>query len=205
MKELIKTLNREDLINFLQAYTADKEELLKLNTKVLLGRITKLELTDEDISIRLQEIGYNPQQEQEQETKQDKVIEKEVKNTQVYSSNSQELQLRQLVAQQRRRAEELVVISVTSNDPNDISINKECVAVNIENEHFAIGYLVPLNIPVEVPRCIYEYLRDTYMLRPRTLSPEEQVKQKKTYELVHINKYNISVIRDTYNGIGKDS
>lgn len=211
-KELLGNLDKELLINFFSNFLSEPQEiedLKKLNTKSLVSKISKLDISDEEFKTTFKIIGVDVDElitelgiEEDTESNSNTSIPTEGLDPKQKSAIASELALRQLMKTQRDRALEPVIISVSPNSENDISMGKNAEVISVENQHFGKALLVPFNKPVEVPRCIYENIRDARIAKVHNLSESEQALQKKTFQIYLANKYNVAVIRDEANGIG---
>jgi hypothetical protein len=65
--------------------------------------------------------------------------------------------LRQRIAEARKKALTRRVVTVTNKDPRENDV-VTTVMVSVENEHFAAGRNVPLDIPVALEQCLIENL-----------------------------------------------
>ncbi|EHZ2023223.1 hypothetical protein K5K75_001419 [Campylobacter coli] len=211
-KELLGNLDKELLINFFANFLSEPQEiedLKKLNTKSLISKISKLDISDEEFKTTFRIIGVDVDElitelgiEEDTESNSNTSIPTEGLDPKQKSAIASELALRQLMKTQRDRAMEPVIISVSPNSENDISMGKTAEVISVENQYFSKALLVPFNKPVEVPRCIYENIRDARISKVHNLSESEQALQKKTFQIYLANKYNVAVIRDEANGIG---
>ncbi|ENT5893245.1 hypothetical protein ACFD86_001623 [Campylobacter coli] len=211
-KELLGNLDKELLINFFANFLSEPQEiedLKKLNTKSLISKISKLDISDEEFKTTFKIIGVDIDElitelgiEEDTESNSNTSIPTEGLDPKQKSAIASELALRQLMKTQRDRALEPVIISVSPNSENDISMGKTAEVISVENQYFSKALLVPFNKPVEVPRCIYENIRDARISKVHNLSESEQALQKKTFQIYLANKYNVAVIRDEANGIG---
>ncbi|EIT8635667.1 hypothetical protein L3M67_000792 [Campylobacter coli] len=211
-KELLGNLDKELLINFFANFLSEPQEiedLKKLNTKSLISKISKLDISDEEFKTTFRIIGVDIDElinelgiEEDTESNSNTSIPTEGLDPKQKSAIASELALRQLMKTQRDRAFEPVIISVSPNSENDISMGKTAEVISVENQYFSKALLVPFNKPVEVPRCIYENIRDARISKVHNLSESEQALQKKTFQIYLANKYNVAVIRDEANGIG---
>ncbi|EAL4587035.1 hypothetical protein NON42_001170 [Campylobacter coli] len=211
-KELLGNLDKELLINFFANFLSEPQEiedLKKLNTKSLISKISKLDISDEEFKTTFKIIGVDVDElitelgiEEDTESNSNTSIPTEGLDPKQKSAIASELALRQLMKTQRDRALEPVIISVSPNSENDISMGKTAEVISVENQYFSKALLVPFNKPVEVPRCIYENIRDARISKVHNLSESEQALQKKTFQIYLANKYNVAVIRDEANGIG---
>ncbi|ECZ3447533.1 hypothetical protein F7O00_05160 [Campylobacter coli] len=211
-KELLGNLDKELLINFFANFLSEPQEiedLKKLNTKSLISKISKLDISDEEFKTTFRIIGVDVDElitelgiEEDTESNSNTSIPTEGLDPKQKSAIASELALRQLMKTQRDRALEPVIISVSPNSENDISMGKTAEVISVENQYFSKALLVPFNKPVEVPRCIYENIRDARISKVHNLSESEQALQKKTFQIYLANKYNVAVIRDEANGIG---
>ncbi|ECW7644286.1 hypothetical protein F3667_01885 [Campylobacter coli] len=211
-KELLGNLDKELLINFFANFLSEPQEiedLKKLNTKSLISKISKLDISDEEFKTTFKIIGVDVDElitelgiEEDTESNSNTSIPTEGLDPKQKSAIASELALRQLMKTQRDRALEPVIISVSPNSENDISMGKTAEVISVENQYFSKSLLVPFNKPVEVPRCIYENIRDARISKVHNLSESEQALQKKTFQIYLANKYNVAVIRDEANGIG---
>lgn len=212
-KELLGNLDKELLINFFANFLSEPQEiedLKKLNTKSLVSKISKLDISDEEFKTTFRIIGVDVDElitelgleEENTESNSNTSIPTEGLDPKQKSAIASELALRQLMKTQRDRALEPVIISVSPNSENDISMGKTAEVISVENQYFGKALLVPFNKPVEVPRCIYENIRDARISKVHNLSESEQALQKKTFQIYLANKYNVAVIKDEANGIG---
>lgn len=211
-KELLGNLDKELLINFFANFLSEPQEiedLKKLNTKSLISKISKLAISDEEFKTTFRIIGVDVDElitqlgiEEDTESNSNTSIPTEGLDPKQKSAIASELALRELMKTQRDRALEPVIISVSPNSENDISMGKNAEVISVENQYFSKTLLVPFNTPVEVPRCIYENIRDARISKVHNLSESEQALQKKTFQIYLANKYNVAVIRDEANGIG---
>lgn len=211
-KELLGNLDKELLINFFANFLSEPQEiedLKKLNTKSLVSKISKLDISDEEFKTTFRIIGVDVDElitelgiEEDTESNSNTSIPTEGLDPKQKSAIASELALRQLMKTQRDRALEPVIISVSPNSENDISMGKTAEVISVENQYFSKALLVPFNKPVEVPRCIFENIRDARISKVHNLSESEQAMQKKTFQIYLANKYNVAVIRDEANGIG---
>ena len=91
------------------------------------------------------------------------------------SKEKRPLTLREKIQQSKARASKLVVVTITNKDnrENDVMTT---VHLSVENQHFAIGRNVPLDIPVEIEQCLVDLAECTMM----TLHKDEIVNGRRT-------------------------
>lgn len=201
-KELLNKLDKELLVQFLSQYIADPlevEELNKNNKKTLISKISKLELDDDTIMSTLGYIGVNVADYEDSEENSEN---SEENGKKISPRNDSHLKLRELIRDTIKKSDELVVISVSSNKPTDISLGKTSEVISVENMYYKKAILVPFNTPCEVPRCIYENLKQAKIAKFQQLSDQEQIRQGKTFQITMANHYNVVLIKDPHNGIG---
>ena len=76
---------------------------------------------------------------------------------------------------------------------NDISMNKECETFTVENAYFSIGKVIPFNVPVEIPRCLAESIKEIKTHKVITLSEENQRIQKRLSNVIRVPRYNVVI------------
>lgn len=100
-----------------------------------------------------------------------------------------EQKLRERVGQAKVAAMKTKIVTISSNDKRDSEWTTTAY-LSMENQHFGISRIVPLDIPVELELCLIEVAKTTMI----TLHKDEIINGKRTGNKVptRTRKYNIS-------------
>lgn len=125
----------------------------------------------------------------------EKEVEQENKKASVSSTNPSDL--RQLVAEMRKKAMETVIVTYSPNNTRDIESGKSAETFFVENRYFQVAKVVPFNVPCEVPRCIAQNILEA--LAPVYFRYDEDVarRSKKLGEYRMVPKYNVRIQEKT--------
>lgn len=93
------------------------------------------------------------------------------------------------IAEAKKRAMKTTVVTITSRDSRENEVTTTAF-LSCENQHFSIGRSVPLDIPVELEKCLIETAKTCKIPQHR----DEVVNGKRTGNkiTVMVNKYVIS-------------
>jgi len=93
------------------------------------------------------------------------------------------------IAKAKKAAMAQKVVTVSSNDKRDNDVVTTAY-LSVENQHFAVGRLVPLDIPCELEVCLIDAAKTTFI----TLHKDEIIDGKRTGNKIPVStrKYNIS-------------
>lgn len=79
--------------------------------------------------------------------------------------------INELVARNRKLASETVVVTVTPLDPTDLGLEKKAEVISFNNQYFAKSVVVPFYVPCEIPRVIYNVLKEARYRTSTALDP----------------------------------
>lgn len=219
IEEYLKTLNRSQLMTLTKDFGTIKvtpklknEDMIKnLSTNGIIDEVVinhlqngKTSLDKEledyvDAAKHYREVNIKIDEKIEKEKKLEKISNSNINNYyQSYMEEEQKSQnsiikLEQLKKTTRDKiSNETIICTIMPLNPNDVSLGKKAEIFTFRNLYNAKSLLVPFNIPVEIPICIYNIIKDaTY----RT-SEETNVNDFGTISTIQTRKkYNI-VIHD---------
>lgn len=215
MKDLLKKLSRDELLELYVKHYPDDNNINRLNAPTLVARLMKAKLDDSDMKL----LKSTQEQEliDEVEEKKD-FFKQEVQKPQVdiksmlpydedkgrllttheieqKAQTADAITLRNLVAKEKKKALETVIVEITPTDKRDIAAGKNCEIFITGNQYFTVTCAVPFGVPTEVPRCIAQVINETYSTRYVTLSEEEQKRRSfhPTTLAQRTKKFNLSV------------
>lgn len=109
-------------------------------------------------------------------------IEDTVEVVKAAAPKSKKAKLRQRISEAKRKASKNVVVTITNKDPRENS-TAQTVHLSVENEHFSLSRIVPLDIACEIPECLADLASSTMM----TLYKDEIVEGKRTGNKVSVS------------------
>lgn len=114
-------------------------------------------------------------------------VEEEPKD--VAKAKSKEQAFREHVASAKERAMRTKIVTISSNDKRDSEWTTSAY-LSMENQHFGMSKIVPLDIPIELEMCLIEVAKTTMI----TLHKDEIIGGKRTGNKVptRTRKYNVS-------------
>lgn len=167
----------------------EKKDVSSMNKLTLMTKIKTMSLSEEQLEELISK--HIPTQEAKEETKKDEPEEKVI--TVQQAPNKSEKILQNQILEMRKKALETVIATITCLDAKDISMNKECETFTVENAYFSIGKVIPFNVPVEIPRCLAESIKEIKTHKVITLSEENQRIQKRLSNVIRVPRYNVVI------------
>jgi hypothetical protein len=95
---------------------------------------------------------------------------------------SPQARMRGKVAKAKQAAFKKVVVTLTNKDPRENSVVTTC-HLSVENQHFGVSRIVPLDVPVEIEQCLIDQAESTMM----TLHKDEIKDGKRTGNKVPVS------------------
>lgn len=102
---------------------------------------------------------------------------------------SAEVQMRTLIAKAREAAMATRIVTLSSNDKQESEWTTTAY-LSMENQHFGLSKIVPLDVPVELEQCLIDIAKNTTI----TLHKDEIIDGRRTGNKIptSVRKYNIS-------------
>lgn len=181
LKKIIAPLLPEEEVKTLDTWSKDN----------ILSRLNEMNLSDEQI----EELLTSNQKFKSKENDNDKSEQQTTQTTLIVEQarGKSEIELKKKILQMKKEALETIVVTITPLDERDITTGKDCEIFSIENSFMSIGKIVPFNIPVELPKCLVQSIREIMIMKVVPLNDEQQRIQKRYSTVIRVPRYNVAL------------
>lgn len=189
MKELLQKLTTDELRDLGEKYIENFSS--KTPKHIIINQLCKVGISDEDKDW-IEKLDRDTEMESLPNKDINNVVKPEVKETyyndkgQLLSTNEIVMKaktkgqqdLNKIVAEARKKANQMVIAHITPLSKEDLSINKNAENFVTGNAYFTISQLIPFNVYVEIPLALAEIAKEATCLNVVKLSEFEQRNQK---------------------------
>lgn len=95
----------------------------------------------------------------------------------------------EVIAEERKKAFELVKVRITNLDPSENAVMKSVYA-SVENPYFSISKVIPLNTPVQIERALINNIRSMQLII-HTPTNNDSLSR-----MTHSSKYAVEELKD---------